>query len=48
MAKLVPLEDALDRLVPNGASVAIGMALESLIPFAAGYSLIRQAGAIWS
>jgi glutaconate CoA-transferase subunit A len=42
VAKLMPLDDALDRLVPDGASVAMGMALESLIPFAAGYSLIRQ------
>jgi glutaconate CoA-transferase subunit A len=41
--KLVPLDDALNQLVPDGASVAMGMALESLIPFAAGYSLIRLA-----
>src|SRR5204862_4519580 len=30
------------RFVPDGASVAMGMALESLIPFAAGHELIRQ------
>jgi glutaconate CoA-transferase subunit A len=36
------LEEAIDRFVPDGASVAMGMALESLIPFAAGHALIRQ------
>jgi len=36
------LEEAIDRFVPDGASVAMGMALESLIPFAAGHELIRQ------
>ncbi len=38
----MPLADALQRFVPDGASVAMGMALESLIPFAAGHELIRQ------
>lgn len=42
MSKLLPLEDAIARFVPDGASVALGMALESLIPFAAGHELIRQ------
>src|SRR6266849_7430991 len=41
-SKQMSLEQAIDRLVPDGASVAIGMALESLIPFAAGHELIRQ------
>jgi glutaconate CoA-transferase subunit A len=36
------LADAVARFVPDGASVALGMALESLIPFAAGHELIRQ------
>src|SRR5438067_10450919 len=36
------LDEAIDRFVPDGASVAMGMALESLIPFAAGHELIRQ------
>src|SRR5713226_3291189 len=40
--KQLPLEEAIDRFVPDGASVAMGMALESLIPFAAGHELIRQ------
>jgi glutaconate CoA-transferase subunit A len=40
--KLMPLDEAVRRFVPDGASVAMGMALESLIPFAAGHELIRQ------
>ncbi|MBV9898835.1 MAG: CoA transferase subunit A [Chloroflexi bacterium] len=36
------LEEALQRFVPNGASVVMGTALEALIPFAAGHALIRQ------
>src|SRR3982074_3188937 len=36
------LADAVARFVPDGASVARGMALESLTPFAAGHELIRQ------
>jgi glutaconate CoA-transferase subunit A len=40
--KQLSLEQAIDRFVPDGASVAIGMALESLIPFAAGHELVRQ------
>ncbi len=42
MTKLLPLSEAIARYVPDGASVALGMALESLIPFAAGHELIRQ------
>src|SRR5215210_1701719 len=41
-AKQVSLEVAIERFVPDGSSVAIGMALEALIPFAAGHELIRQ------
>lgn len=41
MSKLLPLEDALARHVPDGASIALGTALESLIPFAAGHVLVR-------
>src|ERR1700693_168657 len=33
---------AIDRFVPDGATVALGTALESLIPFAAGHEMIRQ------
>src|SRR6058998_158432 len=38
----MPLAEALRRFVPDGTSVAMGMALESLIPFAAGHEIIRQ------
>src|SRR5438105_6470888 len=40
--KLQGLDEAVERFVPDGASVAMGTALESLIPFAAGHALIRQ------
>src|SRR5579859_4369780 len=40
--KLVSLHDAIERFVPDGASVAMGTALEAMIPFAAGHELIRQ------
>jgi glutaconate CoA-transferase subunit A len=36
------MDEALNRFVPDGASVAMGTALEALIPFAAGHELIRQ------
>src|SRR5687767_7822517 len=42
VSKLVALTEAIDRFVPDGASVVTGAALESLIPFAAGHELIRQ------
>ncbi|MBV9173368.1 MAG: CoA transferase subunit A [Chloroflexi bacterium] len=41
MTKLLPLREALAQHVPDGASVAMGMALEALIPFAAAHELIR-------
>jgi glutaconate CoA-transferase, subunit A len=40
--KLMSLDEALRQFVPDGASIAMGTALESLIPFAAGHELIRQ------
>jgi glutaconate CoA-transferase subunit A len=40
--KLLSMSEAIERYVPNGASVALGCALEPLIPFAAGHELIRQ------
>ena len=40
--KLCTLAEAIDRFVPNGASVAMGLQLESMIPFAAGHEIIRQ------
>lgn len=36
------MAQAIDRFVPDGATVALGTALEALIPFAAGHELIRQ------
>ncbi len=41
-AKLVSLAEAVAHHVPDGASVAMGTALESLIPFAAAHELVRQ------
>jgi glutaconate CoA-transferase subunit A len=40
--KLLSLDEAVRRFVPDGASIAMGTALEALIPFAAGHELIRQ------
>jgi glutaconate CoA-transferase subunit A len=40
--KLLSLTEAIDRFVPDGSSVALGLAQETLIPFAAGHELIRQ------
>ena len=40
--KLITLAEAVERFVPDGAAVAIGSCLESLIPFAAGHEIIRQ------
>jgi glutaconate CoA-transferase subunit A len=40
--KLLSLSDAIARHVRDGDSVAIGCALEPLIPFAAGHEIIRQ------
>jgi glutaconate CoA-transferase subunit A len=42
MSKLITLSEAISRLVPDGSSVALGLALEGLIPFAAGHEIIRQ------
>ncbi len=42
MSKLITMSDAIARFVPDGAAVACGLALEPLIPFAAGHEMIRQ------
>lgn len=42
MAKLVSMQQAIAELVPDGASVALGLQLEQMIPFAAGHEIIRQ------
>jgi glutaconate CoA-transferase subunit A len=36
------MAEAVERFVPDGATVAMGLALEPLIPFAAGHELIRR------
>jgi len=40
--KITTLADAVRALVQDGERVALGLCLESLIPFAAGHELIRQ------
>jgi glutaconate CoA-transferase, subunit A len=40
--RLLPMREAVARLVPDGASVACGLALEAAIPFAFAHELIRQ------
>ncbi len=42
MSKLRSLRDAVAEEIEDGMSVFMGAALESLIPFAAGYEIIRQ------
>jgi glutaconate CoA-transferase, subunit A len=42
MSKLTSMTDAIAHYVPDGSSIAIGLALEPLIPFAAGHEIIRQ------
>ena len=41
-SKLLPLSEAIDRFVSDGNAIALGLAQETLIPFAAGHELIRQ------
>ena len=41
-SKLLHLSEAIARFVPDDSAVALGLALESLIPFAAGREIIRQ------
>jgi len=41
-SKLLSLSEAIQRFIPDGTSVAMGLSLESLIPFAAGHEIIRQ------
>ncbi len=41
-SKLMTMPDAIGRYVPDGSSVALGLGLEALIPFAAGHEIVRQ------
>jgi len=42
MPKVISMQQAIAELVPNGASVALGLQLEQMIPFAAGHEIVRQ------
>jgi glutaconate CoA-transferase subunit A len=42
MGKVISMREAIARYVPDGASVAISLALEACIPFAAGHEIMRQ------
>ncbi|MFB3918167.1 MAG: CoA transferase subunit A [Terriglobales bacterium] len=42
MSKLLSMRDAIAEFVPDGSSVALGLQLEQMIPFAAGHEIIRQ------
>ncbi|HEV2413906.1 MAG TPA: CoA-transferase [Candidatus Dormibacteraeota bacterium] len=40
--KLMSMAQAIEQFVPDGSTVAMGVSLEPLIPFAAGHEMIRQ------
>src|SRR5438128_12619775 len=42
MSKVLTMQQAIAELVPEGASVALGLQMEQMIPFAAGHEIIRQ------
>jgi glutaconate CoA-transferase, subunit A len=42
MSKLLTMRAAIADLVPDGASVGLGLQMEQMIPFAAGHEIIRQ------
>ena len=42
LSKVLTMREAISRFVGDGDSVAMGLALEALIPFAAGHEIIRQ------
>src|SRR5436309_8113121 len=42
MSKLVTIRSAIADVVADGASVALGLQLEQMIPFAAGHEIARQ------
>lgn len=41
-SKVMSLSQAISRFVSDGMSIVMGTALEALIPFAAGYEIVRQ------
>ena len=42
MSKVITMREAIAELVPDGASIAMGLQMEQMIPFAAGHEIIRQ------
>jgi len=42
MSKLRSMRDAIAEFVPDGSSIAMGLQMEQMIPFAAGHEIIRQ------
>lgn len=42
MSKLLTMRQAIAEHVPDGSSVALGLQMEQMIPFAAGHEIIRQ------
>ncbi|HEY7403944.1 MAG TPA: CoA-transferase [Candidatus Angelobacter sp.] len=42
MSKLTTMQRAIAEQVPDGASVALGLQMEQMIPFAAGHEILRQ------
>src|SRR5258707_1048973 len=42
MSKILTLRQAITEFVPDCSSVALGLQLEQMIPFAAGHEIIRQ------
>jgi glutaconate CoA-transferase subunit A len=42
MSKLATMSDAIAAHVPDGCSVALGLQMEQMIPFAAGHEMMRQ------
>lgn len=41
-SKQLTMREAIAELVPNGASVAMGLQMEQMIPFSAGHEIMRQ------
>src|SRR5215471_1750014 len=42
MSKILTMKQAIGELVLDGSSVALGLQMEQMIPFAAGHEIIRQ------
>src|SRR5205814_8507262 len=42
MSKVCNMREAIAELVSDGSSVALGLQMEQMIPFAAGHEIIRQ------